>query len=62
MSRPPVLIALARLLGRGYAIEARLGDRIAAEARADAHLRIGRLALVVEDDLDWVVLTKTLDR
>lgn len=62
MSRPVVLVPLDRLLLRGYAVEARLGDRIAGEARVEAHLRVGRLALLVEDADGWAVLTKRSPR
>jgi hypothetical protein len=62
MSRPAVLVPLDRLLGRGYAVESRLADRIAGEARVAAHLRIGRLALLVEDAGEWVVIAKRAPR
>lgn len=62
MSRPVVLVPLERLLARGYAVERRLRDRIAGEARVEAHLRSGRLALLVEDAGDWVVIAKHAPR
>jgi hypothetical protein len=62
MSRPVVLVPLERLLTRGYTVERRLRDRIAGEARVEAHLRCGRLALLVEDAGDWVVIAKRAPR
>jgi hypothetical protein len=62
MIRPAVLIPLERLLGRGYAVESRLADRIAGEARVEAYLRVGRASLLVEDAGEWVVLVRPSTR
>jgi hypothetical protein len=53
-----ILVPLERLLSRGYAVDVRLGARLAGEARVAAHRLIGHLSLLVEDGDEWVVLVK----